>query len=748
MVGSKVAHYRIEQRLGAGGMGMVYKAVDTRLERTVALKEIHAGLEDSELRERFWREARAAAAIDHPSICQVFELLEHEGRLFLVMEFLEGETLDSRLARGPMSVVEAVDAALPLLDALAKLHERRLVHRDLKPSNVFLTRDGRIKLLDFGLVHKVDETDAGRRTPVALTMTTVGSPGYMAPEQVRGEPVDGRTDLFALALILHEAVTGERVFTGTAPAQLMYAVLNTEAPRLSGSRAFDALGAVLERALRKTPALRYTNAAEMAAALRATRDPSSTEMMVARDAPPAVRLAVLPFQLLRPDPERDFLCTSLADAIALSLAGLRSLVVRSPAAAARFSPRGADLGEIAHALDVNAVLFGTLLPAGERCRVTAQLVEAPGGQVVWSQTTDLTHGDVFQLQDALTQRIVESLQVPLSARERRGLHGNVPANAAAYEMFLRANRVSGVIGRDLVVARDLYRQAVAADPAYAPAWARLGRCYRVMAKYLVEGDRSENFRLAEEAFRRAIALVPDLPVAHHLYAHLEIDRGQFEDALERLLEVVQRNPNDPEGYAGLIAAYRYADMIEDSAIAFHHVRRLDPTMRTSMMYTYLTTGEFERALAEAEYGDYDLHARVLLAMGRRDEALRLADAHAAKSRGTLEETWFRTTHALASEDPDAFRRAVARFEDFPDPEGRFLCAEGFAVLGAFDEARRWLISALDEGYCNLTILHRLRSLDPLRGDAAFDAAVERARVRSQAARARFGGRLQEPAAAR
>jgi tetratricopeptide (TPR) repeat protein len=300
----------------------------------------------------------------------------------------------------------------------------------------------------------------------------------------------------------------------------------------------------------------------------------------------------------------------------------------------------------------------------------------------------------------------------------------------------------------MAVARDLYRQAVAADADYAPAWAKLGRCYRVMAKYRIEGDRAKNFRLAEEAFQRALALVPDLPLAHHLYAHLEIDSGRFEDALERLLQVVARNPNDPDGYAGLIAAYRYGDMIEESRIAFHHVRRLDPTMRTSMMYTYLTTGEHETAIAETRHGDYDLQARVLFFMGRFDEARKLAAEQAEHSRGTLEETWFIATHTLAAGDLDGFRKAVVHFEDFPDPEGRFLCAEGFARLGALDEARLWAISALDGGYCNLTMLDAFRSFDPLRGDPAFDAAVVRARERSLVARGRFGGRLQEPAAAR
>jgi non-specific serine/threonine protein kinase len=727
MIGRTLGQYRIERRLGAGGMGMVYAARDSRLERPVALKVIHEGLEDASLRERMWREARAAAALNHPAICQVFEIGEHDGQLFIVMEMLEGETLEDRIALGPLDFDDVLRIAGVLLDALEALHARDLVHRDIKPSNVFLTRDRRVKLLDFGLVRPVHERRPGSSDATALTQPGlgIGSPGYMSPEQVLGKALDPRSDLFSLAVVLHEAASGMRTFDGANAVEIMGAVLKQSPAPLRGSEGHHTLWRVLERALARSPEDRFASAAEMAAEIRALKGFSSQRL---RPVPAAImRLAVLPFRMLRSDPERDFLAPSLADALAMSLAGIRSLVVRSTVASARYSGAAPDLDEIARALDVNVVLVGTLLASGERCRVAAQLVEAPQGAVLWSDTVDVSSKDIFELQDMLTRKIVESLKLPLSARERGALGRDVPASPEAYELFLRANQLCSP-EREPAVARDLYLRALEADPDFAPAWMRLGHCCRLLGKY-TQSSRDTHYRRAEEAMKRAFELRPDFPAASLARAQLDLDMGRTEHAIESLIEVVERNPNDPAGFAGLVTAFRYAGLVDESFEAHRQVRRLSPEMRTSIVYTRMALGDFVGK--EGEEDDIQRRYFALIADRQWSQAATLIHWEAGNKRAL---------EALLGGDRAGVVRALD--DDFPDPEGRFYRAMFLALADEAEASLRLLGQAVDKGFFCPPAL-RIRTLDSLRGDDRFRAIERAAEERHLRARAAYLARWSE-----
>ena len=321
---ARIGHYTIAHKLGEGGMGVVYAARDERLERRVAVKTMSSLASDEIARKRFWREARAAASVNHPNICQIYEIGEDQGELFIAMEYLDGEVLSERLRRGPLSAAEAVPLGIEMLAALSALHTRGLVHRDLKPSNVFLTAHG-VKLLDFGLARpELDglTTDATNLTRPGLVM---GTPRYMAPEQVTGESVDGRSDLFAAGAILFEMLAGRPAFAGRSVAEVLHATRFEHPPALTGSSTVAAVDRVIRRALAKRPDERQASADIMAAELRAIRvvDSGATPAL----AHALTRLVVLPFRVLRPDPETDFLAFSLPDAIATSLSGISSLVL-------------------------------------------------------------------------------------------------------------------------------------------------------------------------------------------------------------------------------------------------------------------------------------------------------------------------------------------------------------------------------------------------------------------------------------
>jgi TolB-like protein len=663
----------------------------------------------------------------------VYEIGEDGGQLFIAMELLEGESLTGRLTRGPMPVAEVVVLGRGMLAALAALHASGVVHRDLKPSNVFLTPHG-VKLLDFGLARPLPreltqtvETGSDLTRPGLL----VGTPRYMAPEQVLGHDIDARTDLFAAAAVLYEALAGRPAFLGATVVEVLSATLREQPPALAGDTAVVALDRVLRRALAKQPADRHASATDMAAEMeQVAAGGTAAATCVAR---PLTRLVVLPFRLLRPDPEIDFLSYALADAVSASLAGLPSVVIRSSAAVARFCTESPDLKALAVQADVDRVLMGTLLRSGGQLRATAQLVEAPAGTLVSSQTVQAPLGDVFRLQDELAQRIVESLSPTLS--EREGRRRGVPASARAYEFYLRANELVRDFSQ-VAVARDLYRQCVDEDPSFAPAWASLGRCHRLLAKYHLDRPE-ENLARADEAYRRALELDPGLPLAHKLFAHREAETGRARDAMVRLLGLARSTRNDPEIFAGLVHACRYCGLLEASEAAHREARRLDPHISTSVVYTWWAPGDMVRVLEEtSDAGDSELRTMALEALGRQDEARKSLHTTPAAALVPVWASIVRALLALVDRSPDAAAAFAELAATHTDPEALFMYAACLARVGDTARAHSALVASVEGGF---TVPRALRDhpwLAPLREASAFGALVARAEAgRDEAERA-------------
>jgi TolB-like protein len=440
---------------------------------------------------------------------------------------------------------------------------------------------------------------------------------------------------------------------------------------------------------------------------------------VSRPPRPMTRLIVLPFRVLRPDPEIDFLAFSLSDALTTSLSGLDSLLVRSSLTASRFAADPVDLDIVAAKTDVDAVLTGTLLRAEDQLRVTAQLAEVPGGTVRWSQTMQVQLGDIFQLQDVLTGRIVESLAVPLSAHDRQALKNDVPATAKAYEFYLRANQIA-YEAKNWAVARDLYRQCVEEDPAYAPAWARLARIYRVIGMY--SGDASDdNYALAEAAFKRALDLNPDLSIAHNLYTAVELETGRARQAMLRLLERARGRSADPELFAGLVQACRYAGLQRPAIAAHEHARRLEPQIRTAVSHAYLMTGEYERAI-ETDQDDPPVVTTLALSLlGRRDRAIAHARQYVAPGIPPLLRSFLEVNVALLEgrrEDAVAAGDETLKMWRLRDPCATYYLARTLASL-EHPKAIPMLRRSVEGGFHCYPFFARDPALDPLRTDSAF-----------------------------
>jgi eukaryotic-like serine/threonine-protein kinase len=723
---SRVGHYAIERKLGEGGMGVVYAARDERLQRVVALKTMLALADDENARKRFWREARAAASVNHPNICQIFEIGEDGGELFIAMELLEGEALADRLRRGPLNATDAIAVGLEMLAALAALHARGLVHRDLKPSNVFLTSHG-VKLLDFGLARPEVE---GPLSDTGLTRTgiLIGTPRYMSPEQVAGEAVDARSDLFAAGAILFEMLAGRPAFAGRTLVDVLHATRYEQPPALTGSPTIAATDRVIRRALSKRPGERHASATDMAGELRAIRggDGDSTPAV----AHPLTRLVVLPFRVLRPDPETDFLAFSLPDAISTSLSGIGSLILRSSAVAARFAGEAPDLKALAAEADVDRVVMGTLLRAGDQLRATAQLVEAPAGTLLTSLTVQSSSNDLFQLQDDIAHRVTEALSLPLTGGGSPT--PDAPRDGRAYELYLRANELARTYD-GLAAARDLYQRSLELDSRFPPAWARLGRCHRVIGKYIDGAPESE--ARAEDAFRRALALNPRLSLAHKFYANLEADIGQPQRALVRLLEEANRHGNDPELFAGLVHASRYCGLFEQSIAAHAEARRLDPNVPTSLEQTLHMADEIEKLLAvEAPAliagADDGIRVIALGLAGRRDEAReKLYRMRQQPSRIPLFLSWIDYLTAWLEYRIDDMRVRMSTLSALKiqdDPEAIF--QEGWLLcdVGEHEKGLEFLQRAVTKGYTVAATLSSRRQFDPLRGTPAFQALLAEA----------------------
>jgi eukaryotic-like serine/threonine-protein kinase len=737
---ARIGHYAITGKLGQGGMGVVYAARDERLERPVALKTIKSLADDETARKRFWREARAAASVNHPNVCQLYEIGEDGGELFIAMELLEGEALAERLRRGPLSVSEAVPMGLAILAALQALHARGIVHRDLKPSNVFLTPHG-IKLLDFGLARTTDPDVAlSLSSDLGLTATgmVVGTPRYMAPEQVTGEGLDARSDLFAVGAILFEMLAGRPAFSGRNAVEIMHATLHEQPPALLGTPAVAAADRVIRRALAKRPADRPESADAMSAELRAVQGMEGDDSPALARA--LTRLIVLPFRILRPDPETDFLAFSLPDAIATSLSRIGSLVVRSSAAAARFAGDTPDLKALATEADVDRVVMGSLVRSGDQLRATAQLVEAPGGTLLTSHTVQSSLGDLFSLQDDIAHRVVEALALPLGG----GFDSptpKAPHNARAYALYLQANELARTYER-LPQARELYERSLELDPSFAPAWAQLGRCHRVIGKYI--DDSADSAARAEEAFRRALELNPRLTLAHKYYAQLEVETSQPRAALVRLLAVTGRHGNDPELFAGLVHTCRYCGLFEESIAAHEEARRLDPNVPTSLEQTLLVAGETERllALSPATTPGRDAVIRVigLGIAGRREEArARLAEMRQGERLPAFR-SWIETLMAWLERRPAdmlAGISTVGPLKIMDDPEAIFQIGWLLCDVGEHERGLEELRRGVAKGYTVAPTLAGSPSFEALRADPRFQELLQEAEAGRQQALAAF-----------
>jgi len=632
MIGKVVSHYRIVGKLGEGGMGVIYKAEDTKLKRFVALKFLPPELtRDVEAKTRFVHEARAASALDHPNICTIYEINEtSEGQMFICMASYDGESLDERIERGPLEFIDAIDIATDAGRGLSKAHREGITHRDIKPANIMITGDSQLKILDFGLATLGGQTGASKEG------ITVGTSPYMSPEQIQGGTVDHRTDVWSLGVVLYQMLTGSIPFKGDHESAVFYSVIHVDPPTVSNHRETmpDELNRIVLKALTKNPDERYQSVDDMLADLESVKiellgskaaftpapsvlpRPGRKLMYIGvpvvlalivfgwwqtRETPREgtnASIAVLPLVNLAANNENDFFVDGLTEELIIQLAQIKSLKVISRTSVMRYKNSEEPLTEIARQLDVSTILEGSVMWAEEEVRISVQLIDGVNEGHIWAESYVSDVSDVLTLQRRVAKDVADQARVELTARDKERLSETPVVNAEAYELYLMGRfHWNQRTATGLEQAMDYYRRAIAVDPDYGLAYAGLAETQILKATW-IEGARPEDvYPAARDMALRALEIDPDLSAAHTVLGAVAHEYDwDWELAEKELLRAIELNPNYAtahQWYSELLATLGRLDESVQEAKAAQVLDPFSSIINCIVSYFQVLNGETE-----------------------------------------------------------------------------------------------------------------------------------------------------------
>lgn len=724
-------------------MGVVIKAEDTKLRRTVALKFLPEEIgRDPEAKKRFLREAQAAAILDHPNICPVYEVDESEGEMFLTMAFIEGRSLKERVAEGPLPLIEVLNIAVQVSEGLEAAHEKGVVHRDVKPANIMLNWEGQVRIMDFGLASLEGGADLTR------PQTVLGTAAYMSPEQVRGEKTDGRTDIWSFGCTLFEMTTGRRPFVGEHGQAVRNEVLNEAPPSPSTLRPDIPAGLeeVILKCLRKSAVDRFPDFESLLAALQGEsvrRPKAAGEPAPSPDVLPS--MAVLPFVDMSPAKDQDYFGEGLAEELIHALARLQGIRIVARTSAFALKGMKLDVREIGKMLDVRAILEGSVRKSGNRLRVTAQLIDARTGLHIWSERFDREERDVFDIQDEISLAIVEHLKVTLLAGEENALRKRSTADTEAYNLYLKGLYfLARPNPESIQKALNFFHEALDRDPTFALAHAGVATVYLTLANINL-APPAEMYPKAKAALEQALSLDPELAEAHAVAASLEFFFEWNWTAAEKSFgRVLALNPGDGwsrGNYAWLLMSRR---RFEESLAEIKRALTLDPLMPLFYAWSvglHVAAGRYDEALGEfaksrqiePNFGLAYFHAGTAYYFkGLIDEATETFQK--GRQLGIFPgwgEEFLLLCYLKKGDRKKAEQTLAEMIEDRKRlPVSPVSLAWSFAALGDFDGAFEWLETAIRERDTLMAFVHVYTEMmvPALTRDPRFTAILDRLKL--------------------
>ena len=712
--GQTLLQFRLVEKIGEGGMGVVWKAEDTLLEREIALKLLPDSFaNDRDRRERFEREAKAVAALNHPNIVTIYSVLEDGEHYFFTMELVGGRPLNTLIQPGGFPLSEFLRIAIPLADAVGTVHEQGMVHGDLKPANIVVD-DDQVKILDFGLARK-ERVPAVQTTSRETTLTLTdaqrvsGTLHYLSPELILGQQTDHRADIFSLGVTLFEMIAGRRPFSGDRSAEVMASILKDTPRSLRDSRPEipRQLERVISACLEKDPEQRLQSALDLRNELK-----SLERVAVSGDPNRAPSIAVLPFVDMSPHKDQDYFCDGIAEEIINAISRIENLRVASRTSSFRFKDAAIDSREIGDRLGVGKLLEGSVRKAGERLRISVQLVNVADGYQLWSQQYDRGLRDVFVIQDEISSNIASALELTLSPRERRAIKQVATADVRAYDYYLRGRRAYyyqyGWKGVEL--ALHMFSKAIEIDPNYAIAYAGIADCRSFL---YVNAERSEENRdAALAASERALELDPDLAEAHNARGQAFFICERYDEAERSFEQAIGLNPKLFDAHLAYARTYFASGRPAEAARWYERAAEIQPDdYQTPLLlgFVYSKLGRDDDAEAARWKGVRLVEER--LQFDSSDVRALYLGANALVSLGQSDRGLEWTSRALSIEPNE--------------PMLLYNAACIFCLAGKPRDAIGFLERAVDQGFSNRGWMHNDVDLDPLRGSPRFVALTER-----------------------